>query len=219
MNTKPKQQSLARDLYFNTNLSQAAIAAYVGVSKKTVCFWVNEGNWNQLRMAMLRMPSMLVEDMYAQLQELNHNIRSRIPGQRFPTWHEADVMRKLVWCIIKMRQTSSIGENMESVTDFCQHVASKDPGLAEKLEQHTTTFMEEKMQQTHVPTEIDYMSEQDIPNAEETFTSRTAQDELQDIQNDIEASEGFYNKEEEFKNFCEANNIPYFPTPPAYSIK
>ena len=219
MNIKPKQQSLARDLYFNTNLSQAAIAAYIGVSKKTVCFWVNEGNWNKLRMAMFRMPSMLVEDMYAQLQELNHNIRSRIPGERYPTWHEADVMRKLVWCTIKMRQTSSVGENMESITAFCQHVAAKDPALAEKLQEHTTTFMEEKMQQTHVPTEIDYMAEEDIPAAEETFKDRTQEDEKQDILNDIQDSEAFYNKEQDIKAFCERNNIPYFPTPPAYQIK
>jgi hypothetical protein len=219
MNTKPKQQSLARDLYFNTNLSQAAIAAYVGVSKKTVCLWVNEGNWNRLRMAMFRMPSMLVEEMYAQLQEMGHNIRSRIPGTRYPTWHEADVMRKLVWCIIKLRQNASVGESMESITAFCQHIARKDPELATKLEEHTASFMEEKLDQTHVPTDIDYMDERDMPDLEEYFEQRAPGQDEQDMKKDMEDNEQFFSSEEEFKKFCEDNNIPYFPSPPKYTVK
>lgn len=219
MNTKPKQQSLARDLYFNTNLSQAAIAAYVGVAKKTVCLWVNEGNWNKLRMAMFRMPSMLVEDMYAQLQELGHSIRSRIPGTRYPTWHEADVMRKLVWCIMKLRQTSSVSENMESVTAFCAHVSKKDPELAEKLQEHATSFMEEKMEQTHVPTDIDYFDDRDMPDIDEHFAGRTPEQEQQDIENAIGLNEERYLGEENLKKFCDDNNIPYFPSPPQYTVK
>ena len=112
MKTTPTPKAKAQDLFFNTNLSLSAIAKYVGVSRKTIGVWINENNWRQMKTAMTRMPSLIIEDFYAQVQELNYSIRSRMPGGRFATWHEADVLRKLVWCIIKLKQMPSVAEDM-----------------------------------------------------------------------------------------------------------
>lgn len=58
----------------------------------------------------------LIQQYYAQLQDLNYAISLRPEAERYPSIKEVDIMRKLLFCIKELRKEMAITENMELVT-------------------------------------------------------------------------------------------------------
>ena len=79
----PKQQ--AEHLFLNTGTSQKDIAAQLGIDPKTLYRWMKQGHWRELKSATRRMPSVLVENIYSQLDDINYNISQRDRGDRHPS--------------------------------------------------------------------------------------------------------------------------------------
>ena len=63
------------------------------------------------------------------------------------------------------------------------------------------------------------MVEHDYSEIDKHFDRRSEEEEKEDIKTALEANEKLFTEEEELKAYCEKNNIPYFPTPPAYTVK
>src|ERR1035437_10060111 len=61
---KNEQLEEAKELYFQTNLSKAEIADKIGVNRKTVLFWSQQGNWDKVRLSARNMPSLVAEKCY-----------------------------------------------------------------------------------------------------------------------------------------------------------
>ena len=52
--TRQQQKDYAKQLFLNEpGITQAEIAQRVGVSKNTICKWVSEGRWEDLKTSML----------------------------------------------------------------------------------------------------------------------------------------------------------------------
>ena len=46
---KQEQQQQAQNLYFQTDLSKAEIASMLGISRRTLCYWVPDYNWDHIK--------------------------------------------------------------------------------------------------------------------------------------------------------------------------
>ncbi len=115
-----KQQ--ARHIYMNESCTQREIAAQLGVSERTVYNWIHGEGWDRLRQAAYAAPVMIAENICNQLAEMQMAIAAREPGQRFPTPQEAEVTRKLVTCLEKMKKYPSLPQNMQALQTFRQYV-------------------------------------------------------------------------------------------------
>lgn len=130
----PEDQKLqARELYFQTDLNQSQIAAEVGVSQKTVSLWVSAGRWATLKEMSRNTPAMMVDNMYAELVELNNAIQTREPGKRFATREEADIRRKLLLGIRCIQQQQSAGSHMEVLLNFIEFLKRSAPALTKEI--------------------------------------------------------------------------------------
>lgn len=127
------QKLQARELYFQSDLNQSQIAEEVGVSQKTVSLWVSNGRWATLKEMSRNTPAMMIDNMYAELVELNSAIQSRQSGKRFATREEADIRRKLLLGIRSIQQQQSAGSHMEVLLNFIEFLKRSAPGLAKEI--------------------------------------------------------------------------------------
>src|SRR4051812_23110963 len=119
-----KQQ--AQFIYMTEGSSQKEIAEKVGVSERTVHTWVHRYAWDKLRLASFLAPATIADNLCSQLVELQNTIAAREPGNRFPTMQEAEVTRKLITCLEKMKKYPSLSQNMQVLETFRNYVRPLD---------------------------------------------------------------------------------------------
>lgn len=115
---KNDQHEQARNLYFETGLTQRQIADIVGTSQKTMSLWVNEGQWRRLKRLAAEMPGIAIESMFTELTEINNAVRKRPAGQRFATLEEAEIRRKTLASIKYVQEHRSAGSHVEVMMNF-----------------------------------------------------------------------------------------------------
>ena len=119
---KNEQQQQARNLFFETSLTQAQIADFVGISKKTMSLWANEGKWRRLRQLATETPIVMIDEMYGEIHRINQLIKSREQGNQFATPQEADTRRKILSSIHSLKEYQSPGNHAEVLANFMQYV-------------------------------------------------------------------------------------------------
>jgi predicted DNA-binding protein YlxM (UPF0122 family) len=129
---KTETRTQARNLYFQTNLSQTQIANLLDVDRKTVYTWLTEGNWRQQKKLAMHMPSKIAEQYYYMLANMNHEILSR-GHQPYPLTHEAEQMRKVSLCLRNIKNRQTVNESMEAYTFLAEVIAREEPDLAERI--------------------------------------------------------------------------------------
>ncbi|MES2702827.1 MAG: helix-turn-helix domain-containing protein [Bacteroidota bacterium] len=130
MNPKIDQ---ARHLYLNCAMTQRDIAAKVGVSERTIFNWIRQFAWERLKRAAYQAPAMIAENLCSQLVELQSSIAAREPGNRFPTKDEAEITRKLLTGLDKVKKYPSKSQTLQVFTlfrDFLRKSYGKDAARA-----------------------------------------------------------------------------------------
>jgi len=136
--TNKKQQ--ARDLFFQTELTQTQIAELLDVNRKTIYLWAKEGDWQQAKAAARHMPSILIGQYYAQLGAINQAIQNRVE-RPYPTREEAEIQRKLTLSIAQTQKRLGTVERVEEMTLFVDHVMKEDQDLARKIMLHASNYI------------------------------------------------------------------------------
>lgn len=138
---KPMEHAQARNLFYQTDLSQAQIAKLIGISERTLSLWANEGRWRQLRQLTKQTPSVMIDELYAELARINSAIRSRDPGKQFATPQEAEVRRKTLAAVKYVQQRQTSGSHMEVLMNFTTYVLKKNMEDARKITQYADEFI------------------------------------------------------------------------------
>lgn len=157
MKTVNEQKHLqARNLFFQTNKTQGEIASEVGVSDKTLYLWTQAGDWHRLRSASRLMPSMIIENFYAQVQELNDDIRSRPPGKRYPTLQESEIIRKMMLTIERSKKKHTQPEYMELMQKFLEWLYPQNNELLQTITDYADNFLKSQSVAGFHPYDIEY---------------------------------------------------------------
>ncbi len=133
-----KQQ--ARNLYFQSELSQTRIAELLDVDRKTIYLWIKEGRWAEIKKSAQHMPSILAGQYYSQLLAINQMILNR-EEQPYPTQQEADIIRKLTLTIKNIKDGQTIGETIEVLMNFVNQLSKTDLALAKQILPHTDKYI------------------------------------------------------------------------------
>ena len=138
---KNEQMHEAQCLYFQTELSNAQIAQTVGVSRRTLHYWVADNNWERLRASASAMPALLTEKVYHIMDMLTDQLllpdRCGAPITR----EEVDNIYKLSLAIGKMKARTTLNENMEMFANFTDDLQLADPALAEQIAPHIDRYI------------------------------------------------------------------------------
>lgn len=150
------KQNQARNLYFQTTLSQAQIAELIGVSQRTVSTYINDNKWNLLKQRAEQAPSLMLEQMNSELQELNEAIASRPIGQRFPSKEEAEIRRKTLHSINLINNRQSAGYFSQVFMNFINWVYKQNVEDAQLLTSYADRFLSGQMKTDETPRYADY---------------------------------------------------------------
>ncbi|MBX2906271.1 MAG: hypothetical protein KF744_09555 [Taibaiella sp.] len=129
---KADQQKQAETLFFQTNLSKTEIAEAVGVSRRTVHYWVQQNHWDAIREGSRAMPTLLAGNCYLILARLQQSILCR--EDEPVTIQEVNAIYKLTTTITKLNKNGSFSENLEALTHFMDFVESYDAKVADDLQ-------------------------------------------------------------------------------------
>ena len=137
MNLEKKQ--LAKNLFFQTDLTKTQIAAMLGISRRSVTYWIKEGDWLRLKTSAAHLPSLLAEKCYHMIGHLTDAYLSERRLTNPVSHKEIDGLYKLTLTIGKLKNRSTLNESMEMFGFFLDGLRSKNPGLAVEL----TPYIEE----------------------------------------------------------------------------
>src|SRR4051812_11513699 len=110
---KNEQREQARDLYFSTNLSKTEIAARLGVNRRTVMLWTQEGNWDKLKKSATSLPSIVAEKCYLILDRYTTSLLDSASMGIHLDIKQADFVSKMASSIRKLKNRSTANETME----------------------------------------------------------------------------------------------------------
>lgn len=121
--TRQQQKDYAKQLFLNEpGITQTEIAQRVGVSKNTVCKWVNEGRWEDLKTSMLVEKDTQLARLYTQLRKWNDAVETRPDGEQYLLSKEADAVVKITAAIKNLETETNTAEKMSTGKEFLSFV-------------------------------------------------------------------------------------------------
>jgi transcriptional regulator with XRE-family HTH domain len=150
------KQNQARNLYFQTTLTQAQKAELIGVSQRTVSNYINDNKWNLLKQRAEQAPALMLEQMHSELQELNEAIASRPFGQRFPSKEEAEIRRKTLISINLINARMSAGYYSQVFMNFINWVYKQSIEDAQFITRYADKFLKGQMKSDESPRYANY---------------------------------------------------------------
>ncbi len=160
---QPEKYRQARDLFFQTDLTQAEIARIIGISTRTLFRWMKQDEWKRIRRAARLAPAALVESYYLQLHDLNSAICSREPGQRIPTYQEAEINRKMVYSLGKLKGHVAQPENIQVMMSFTSFLYKQNPELAAQVVEYSNDFLVKEVKNCRHAWEMEYECDDEEP--------------------------------------------------------
>ena len=139
MNLEKRQ--LAKNLFFQTDLTKSQIAAMLGISRRSVTYWIREGDWIRLKSSAQHLPSLLAEKCYHMIGHLTEIYLSERRINNPISNKEIDGLYKLTLMIGKLKNRSTLNESMEMFGFFLDGVRAKNPDLALKLTPHIEDYV------------------------------------------------------------------------------
>jgi DNA-binding XRE family transcriptional regulator len=159
------KRKLARTLFMEGLKTQQQIAEEVGVSERTIHTWIHKFTWDKLRLFALQAPVTIADNFCSQIVEMQLNIAGRNHGQRFPTAIEAEIMRKLVNSLEKMKKYPSLSTNMQVLETFRNYIRPFDPRFTADLSKYIESFIEGKSVNSYRPYQLEYGVSAEAPGA------------------------------------------------------
>ncbi len=195
---KTTQNQLAKDLYFGTHKTQKEIADEVGITTKTLYLWIKKGAWDELRTASLAAPAIMVDNFSHMVVELQTEIGQRPVTNRFPKQQEMETLRKLVNCIVKLKDYGSTGMNMQVMADFAKYIGP-DEEFKQKLQLYAEGYFKARKDTQRYPNDFAY----GVP------PPMTNEEEIEAIKQELEARFGTPQPQEQ----ATQTTTSYFPPP------
>jgi len=136
MYTKQKSDLMrdAHSLYMSGHYTQQEIANRVGITRRTLYNWMQEGNWQRARQTSIVAPTIITENFISAIIELQTAIAQRPAGLRYPTPQETNTLSKLLACITRMSAFPAEALQQAALSQFNHaepaHLVLQNNGLA-----------------------------------------------------------------------------------------
>jgi len=136
-----EKRQIAKNLYFQTNLTKTQIAGMLNVSRRSIGNWVKEGDWARLRESARHLPSLLAENCYHIIGHLTENYLSERRITNPVTTKEIDGLHKLTITATKLKNRNTLNESMEMFGFFMEMLKSRNSRLADEVMPYIDEYM------------------------------------------------------------------------------
>ncbi len=117
--TIKQKKDFAKQLFLNdSGITQAEVAERVGVSKVTICKWVNESKWDEMRTSLLVGKEMQLSWLYRQLEQWQDTVSQRENGKQLLTSKDADAVLKITAAIKNLETETNAAEKIATGKEF-----------------------------------------------------------------------------------------------------
>lgn len=186
---KNVQREQAREFYLQTAMTHEQIAHLLNVNRKTVGLWIQQGKWREMKEAALHAPGIILEDLYAQLSNLNNAINSREPQYRYPTLEESTIQRRLLMSIKSFEQQSA-GNYIQTYTELLAEMAHDDAELTKEVCRYADDIIIRKYnrdkrspkQSMFLTDDVDELDDLDLEEASTPLPANETQCDISDSQ-------------------------------------
>lgn len=138
---KNEQHQQAKNLYFQTGLNKTQIAEVLNISRRSLHYWIKEGNWDRLKRSAQHLPSLLAENCYHLIGQFTKQLLAEHRIVNPITRHEAETLHKLVLTVNKLKNRTTLNENMETFAHFLEKVNKKAPELVQQIMPHVDEYL------------------------------------------------------------------------------
>ena len=104
----------------------------------------------------MQAPATIADNLSSQLVELQNTIAARESGKRYPTSEEADIMRKLVAALDKLKKNTSLAQNMQMIETLRNFLRPLDKEFTGKFADYSRQFLKAQSLNGYVPYEMEY---------------------------------------------------------------
>lgn len=135
-----QKKDYARHLYLSEpGILQKDLAERVGVSKNTICRWIADGRWEEMRTGMVAGKATQLSRLYRHLAELNDAVEARPEGERYINTRDVDTLAKLTAAIRNLETETNIADKIEVGKEFLAY-ARKTANSADTVREVATLF-------------------------------------------------------------------------------
>jgi hypothetical protein len=134
----------AKHLFFQTELNKTQIAEVLNISRRTLHYWIREGNWQRLKNASEHMPAIIAENCYHIMAHLTNSYLSERRLTNPVTPKEIDALHKLTLTINKLKNRSALNESVEMFAYFIDKLKAKAPEVADQITPFVEEYLEER---------------------------------------------------------------------------
>lgn len=127
MNTE--KQTHAKHLFFQTELSKTQIAEMLGIPRRTLHYWIRQHNWDRQKESAGLMPSLLAENCY----HLINRFTQQLLAADTITHKDAEALHKFTITVNKLKNRTTLNENMEIFGCFMDMLGKKAPDTAQAV--------------------------------------------------------------------------------------
>lgn len=129
----PKEEH-ARLLFTRDGITSfKELSERTGATAKTISGWCKAGNWDKFRQNILLTRDEQMQNLLAELTELNEAIKLKKAGSRYADSKEADIRRKLIRDIKDLSTKASVAEVIEACIRIVKWVSISDLDKAKEL--------------------------------------------------------------------------------------
>ncbi len=146
----------------------------------------------------------MVDNFSHMVVELQTGIGQRPVTNRFPTQQEMETLRKLVNCIVKLKDYASTGMNMQVMADFAKYIGP-DEEFKQKLQLYAEGYFKARKDTERYPNDFAYGAPPPMTNEEE----------IEAIKQELEARFGTPQPQEHATRTTTPNFPPPSVIPPA----
>ena len=206
-NTNPQNQpsiragvstfDTARLMYMAGDNTQRSIAKTLKVSERTLYTWIRTEGWDRLREAARTAPAVIAENIFSQIVELQNDIASREEGKRYPTMQEAELTRKLVLSVDRMKSAPALSQTMQVLRMFRSFAnAYGDSKFRLMLNQVIEHFVEGEAKNGYMPYQMEYgpdvTPEPELPAvilefSEKATAAEPVEEDVEEVKSEVSA--------------------------------
>lgn len=139
MNTE--LQTKAKRLYLHTDLSKTEIANALGLPRRTLHYWIKEHNWEYQKQSAAHMPVLIAENCYHILANYTDQLLAPERKDEMISLREVNTIHRLSTAICKLKNSATLNEKMEILSNFSDALNNKSPEMAKAIAPFVSDYL------------------------------------------------------------------------------